>query len=439
MGIRLTIDKLGARGVGLARVGGKVVMAPLTAPGDRAEVEIIRSHRYYDEARVLRILEPSLVRREPPCPCFGSCGGCQLQHLAISYQQKVKESLFREMLLHRGLVPSEVIGPLLSPPSELGYRSHLDLHLAGGSAPYLGFMGWGEKKVVPVKNCLVALSPLQRLLPPLQVLASSGRLAGIDNLALSCDAPGDNVSACAYSAVRRDRKSLDLFVQALSDLMGMRGVSVYPQKGKHPGGHFLKNGEMGGVFYAIPLPGGRGDALLEVRPGAFRQANPEGNRMLVSTVIGLAERGLHRRIADLYAGVGNFSVPLSYLGEEVVAMEGKGLAVASGKANGGRWGMGNLRWVAGPVRKALEASLNKQEHFDLVVMDPPRTGARDILGELLLLRPGRILYVSCDPATLVRDLRVLLKDGKYRPVKIQPLDMFPQTFHVESITLLEKA
>lgn len=439
MGLVITIEKMGARGVGLGRHDGKVVMVGLAAPGDKAEVEIIRRHRHFDEGRVLRLLEPSSLRRDPPCPYFGRCGGCQLQHLPIINQRGLKESLFREMLLHQGLVPEAVIAPLLCTSKELGYRAHLEVHLSPEEKPYLGFMGWGEnKKITRVDTCLLALPALQSVFSRLQDLAGAGILSGWGRLALSCDAPGESAFVCLLPAGDRGKEILGPLVQGLAEIPSLRGMAVLT-----PGGNireeWRREGEpILGTRYGIPLPAEQQDALLEIWPGVFRQANPEGNRTLVSLVIEFAARGAPQRVADLYAGVGNFAVPLSCLAKEVTAVEGNARAVENGRSNSLHWGRGDVRWHTGAMKKVLGTFIGGRGHFDLVVMDPPRVGAKEILGELIALGPERIVYVSCDPATLVRDLGVLLKAGTYRAVKIQPLDMFPQTFHLESVTLLER-
>lgn len=440
MGIVVTIEKMGVRGVGIARHAGKVVMVEFAAPGDKAEVEIIRRHRQYDEGRIVRLLEPSSLRREAPCPYYGRCGGCQLQHIGLNEQRTLKETLFREMLLHRKLVAEEVIAPLRCPSSELAYRAHLELHLSRDGEPSLGFMGRREgQKVTRVDVCVLALPLLQSALARFQGCAARGCLQDLDRVALSCDAPGDSVFCCLMPARRWRRWSLNAPNRDFPCFPSLRGLVVLRQDGRVLEERRHEGDGIYGTRYGIPLPGSKPDVELEVWPGVFRQANPEGNRTLVSLVLEYTDRGPHHEVADLYAGVGNFSIPLSYLADRVTAVEGNGRAVENGRANCQRWGNENVCWHAGNVKTVLGNFIAVKKEFDLVVMDPPRGGAWGILDELITLRPERIIYVSCDPATLVRDLGVLQTSGHYRTLRIQPVDMFPQTFHLESIALLERA
>jgi 23S rRNA (uracil1939-C5)-methyltransferase len=193
-----------------------------------------------------------------------------------------------------------------------------------------------------------------------------------------------------------------------------------------------------GVFYSVPNPNRSGELILEAWPGIFRQVNPFANFLLISTILSWIEDVLSERILELYSGMGNLTFPISHLAKEVVAVEVNPFAVENAQANARRNETRNIRWIRGSTKGVMQRLLKAGEFFDLVILDPPRSGAWDILEEITTLAPDRMIYISCDPATLSRDLRFLQQNGSYCVERTIPLDMFPQSFHLESITLLQR-
>jgi len=429
------IQDIGHRGVGIGRHGGKVVMVPFSAPGDRAEVQIVSSHKSYCEARVVRLVEQSPLRRVPPCPYFGRCGGCQLQHLELSYQRSLKERLFRETMTHRALVDPGAVGEIMGAPEGLGYRSRLDMHLTRGDKGHLGFMEWGSRNVVPVRRCLVASLRLNRLLPLAQRLLLKTTSSHVTRVEMACDASGRGATLTLYARGR------DVLSEGNARVPWLRGLYTVEGRGGQLRTVWEKEGEPRGVVYHVPDPRSENELSLAAWPGVFRQVNPAANRMLVSKVLEWAAEAHLRRVLDLYAGMGNLSLPVSSLCEEVTAVEINALAVDNGRENCRRNGVDNVRWVRGSAKRIMGKMVEAGESFDLLILDPPRAGAREVIEEMVRMRPERIVYVSCDPATLARDLRDLVEiQGQkiYRVRESFPVDMFPQTFHLESVTLLER-
>ena len=421
------------RGMAMAHVRGKVAFVPFAAPGDRVEVEVVRERRRYVETRLVRVIESSPLRRPARCPHFGVCGGCQWQHLPYDVQLRSKDRSFRGLLRTRLGVEPAFRDPAPS-PAEWGYRNRVawKVRWFDGCA-HVGYFRQGSHRLVPLRTCPVARAELDALLQPLGDFLrgfgpARGRLPQVD---LQVDGEG-SVWAVVHLLVPLsppEARQLAAFFHR----MGVRGTFVQAGRkdtlrpvGKAPG------------RMVFPLDAGGERFRLAVSPGGFVQANFGVNRILVEEVIALEERYRGRTVLDLYAGAGNFTLPLARAAGRVVAVEGYPPAAHDAADNAKRHGMDHVEVLARPVERALGDLARASVRPEFVLLDPPREGARPALEALVALAPAHILYVSCSPATLVRDLRVLIRGG-YRILWVRSADMFPQTAHLESLTLLERA
>lgn len=439
MTVILEIEALGHRGVGIGRCNGKVIVVPFTAPGDRVEVNITRSHRTYEEGVPVRIIGPSPLRIDPPCPVFGYCGGCHFQHLPIDRQRRIKADLFREMLSHSGDVPAEFIGDILHAPQALGYRSRLEAHIVWNGEPHAGFMARKSEEVVPVRTCFLALPPLQETIAALPDLLYHARASSVTMADITADASKLAVDITLLSSPPISRDTRDRLGRYAAKMPQVKSILSGQRRSGPAAVLWSRKPDSKGVSYALPLQQEEAEISLTVWPGIFRQVNPFGNRLLVSTVLEwIREQQCSERVLDLYAGMGNLSIPVSYLVPEIVAVEVDPRAVENGSFNASVLRRHNIHWVQTSCAQALRTLLKHQERFQTVILDPPRSGAREILADLAALGPEHIIYVSCDPATLARDVRFLQHEGNYIVRRSLPLDMFPQTFHIESITLLHR-
>ncbi len=432
--LRLVIETLGHRGVGIGRHQGKVVMVPLSAPGDELEVEITQSHKTYDEGRILRLLSPSPWRREPPCKYFGSCGGCQLQHLEICYQRSQKEKIFSEMMEFGSGVRREKVRGILFGEEEFGYRCRLDLRVVWDKGPRVGFSRRGSGELIPVESCMVARKKINDVLEAIGGFLKELFPWRVSRAEIACD---DSNSGFTLFLARRGRETPPRerkFADVARELEGLRSVSIGRAEGGKVDTLWASDRGPLGVLMTVDLPD-HGKMVLEVWPGVFSQVNPEVNQMLVNLILSWAHKLEARSILDLYAGMGNLSIPLSALASRVVAVEVDPRAVENGLENSRRLGAENIVWLRNSAAKAISDLVSKGEKFDLVVLDPPRAGAREIMGAISLLDPKGVIYVSCDPATLARDIVILESESPFRVEEIVPLDMFPQTYHIESASL----
>ncbi len=421
----VTIERLVYGGSGLGRTDGKVVFIPFTLPGEVIEARIQESKKHYDKGLIVRILAPSPGRTPAPCPHFGRCGGCQWQHIAYQDQLLFKEDIFRETLARIVHVAGEKILPILPSPEAFGYRNRVRLHVKGGR---IGFFAAHSYEIVEIEECKIAHYLINRIIKDIKdalPLSSLQKLAGIEIIVSPEEVQGVLIlhTARPLSQAARD--------------------AVLLQAGKIP--HIKK-----AVFQGRPGLSGQGDRTAQeslkfsVRegggltyflfPGVFAQVNTAQNDTLITKVMEWAGVSSDHKALDLFCGMGNFTLPLAGKAKEVTGIEAHPLSVKNAIFNKTVNRLDNITFLQEEVAAGIDMLIREKQCFDLILLDPPRQGCRDIIKRLPFLKPSRILYISCDPATLARDINYLQAEG-FDLVRSQPLDMFPQTYHIESLTL----
>ncbi|HFQ89501.1 MAG TPA: class I SAM-dependent RNA methyltransferase [Desulfobulbus sp.] len=428
---RIRIEKLITGGRGLGRMAdGMVVMVPLVLPGELVEARIVRRLRGHLEAEATAILEPSPDRRPPPCPLHGTCGGCDLQHAAEKRQAEIKRDLLLEALQRAGISPA---GPvtLLQCSRPLAYRHRVRLHLAADAG--LGFHRLRSNQVVAIAACPVATDGINRLIRALQERAALRRA-----LAPCCGEIEllQSPARAHLTMVLRLRSGTGLpkkAVRMLGELAGQTGTGIVTRRGRS----------------LRPLDPARPPLLLAQEFGAdrryslrwdsgcFFQANAHQNHLLVDEVCAMAGAVQGQRLLELHCGMGNFSIPLGLRGARVTGVEQNDRSIRCAAENGSAAGLPGHRLIRASARDALARLQRAGERFACIVLDPPRQGLGREISFLADLAPERIVYVSCDPATLARDLARLHRDN-FRLSRVTAIDMFPQTHHIESVALLEK-
>jgi len=426
--LKLAIDSLAFGGDGLARYpaphpeAGKVVFVSGALPGERVEVRVKDRRRGYDRAEMVRVIDASNDRIRPVCPLFGRCGGCQLQHLAYPSQAVVKERWLAEMAGHIGLKTSRIQRIQASPGQ---YRYRFRARLAASEGGRIGFRSARSHRPVVLSQCPVMTKELEALVLGL------GRL-------LKADSPGQRLEV----EVGADKagRSFALFTpqgeqplrpataKVLSGLADSLGAPVYIGRPRLP--DLPAEAPQGSLV--LPVAG----LELHLFPGVFVQAQLPQNRALIRVVLDQVRPAPGQRVLELMAGMGNLSLPLAQAGARVKAVEINPLACANGRFNAARAGL-EVDFQTNPAQAALRRAAEAGEVYDVVLLDPPRTGIKDLIESLGRLAPARVVYVSCHPASLVRDLKNLKSQG-YEVKRIIPLDLLPQTYHLESVTLLER-
>jgi 23S rRNA (uracil1939-C5)-methyltransferase len=417
------VETLVNGGAGLARYEGRVVFIPHTAVGDVVRCRVTKVKKNFLEAEILDIINPAPQRRQPECPVAGDCGGCQWQHLPYPEQLVWKESLFRESLVRQCGVAADKILSILPAADQWSYRSRVQIKSSNTATGFVtGFYRPKSHSVVPVEQCPVIAAELNSLLGRLQRLLNHSSYAdSISQLDLSVDDRRDCSVVVHYSGQQ---------VSSLADLLlkEQLGANLFIRAGAEK--QLINIQAKGALRLTVDHP----PLELAYGTGSFSQINLEQNRVLVDTVVSLAELTGAECVLDLYCGMGNFSLPLSRRARHVVGVEESVTSIVTARENSRLNGIDNVEFFNRSAEGAL-ATFSPQSPIDLLLLDPPRSGALAIMDELLKFPVKRVIYVSCDPQTLARDLKILVTGG-YDLISSQPLDMFPQTHHCESITLL---
>ncbi|MBF0623344.1 MAG: 23S rRNA (uracil(1939)-C(5))-methyltransferase RlmD [Magnetococcales bacterium] len=421
--IALDIERVVAGGHGLAHHQGQAVFVPFAAPGDRLRVALSPGGRGYLKGEIREILAPGPWRVEPPCPLHGQCGGCRLLHLAPAGQGRVREEMVAEAVTRVGRLALEegVLAPILPAPAPLGYRRRAGFKVRRvGERVLLGFFAAASHRVVDLPGCPVLHPRLAELLGPLReliaTLSVAARVPQVDGVC------GDNGPALVFHLLREpggsDRAAMAGFARDHGVLqiwaqMGRKGTLRPLVEGPDP-------------CYRV------GDVVLGYRPEMFTQANFEQNRPLAELVLEQAGRG--ERVVDLFCGVGNFTLPLAGRFRQVLGLEGYGPAVARGRQNAREAGLTGVTFQQADLLVGPDPRRLPWGREDVVVLDPPRQGAVALAERLAAAPPRRVVYVSCDPATFARDAARLVRGG-LRLAAVVPVEMLPQTHHVELTAL----
>ncbi|NIO72650.1 MAG: 23S rRNA (uracil(1939)-C(5))-methyltransferase RlmD [Anaerolineae bacterium] len=395
-------------GAALGRHEGKVVFVPYAIPGEEVLVEIAEDKGRYARGRLVEVLSPSTQRVPPPCPHFGShgCGGCQWQHIAYEAQLEFKQRIVQDQLERIGRFENVPVKPMIESPEPWRYRNHVQFALDEHGR--LGFMAAESQRVVPIEECYIMHPLLDEVFVALDL-----DLPELKRLSLRCGVnTGQRMAVFETHEDEPFELEVDLPVSCVFLLSDGRTATLIGQE------------------YISEILAGQ---EYRISASSFFQANTPQAEELVRLVRDYLAPTGSEVLLDAYCGVGVFGLSLASEVGQVIGVEESPSAVADACFNAGL--ADNAEFVEGRVEEVLP-SLGAP--IDLAVLDPPRQGcASEALTALAGLAPGKIVYVSCDPATLARDTRRLVQAG-YQLVEVQPVDMFPQTYHIESVALLRR-
>lgn len=431
----LQIERLALGGSGVGRINGKVCFVPFSAPGDRLKVRVTREHRSYCEAELVEVYEPSPQRVEPRCPAFGQCGGCDWQHIEYAAQCKAKQQILIETLQRVAHLSAPSVAETAASEVQYGYRARTQFKLHGTSAGLnIGFYRRGSHDLIDLpQGCPIVTPAINNAMIRLrQVLKELNDINNIKYLNLEEGLSGV-VAILVYTGT--DQKQLIQLLMQHQAMLELAGLFLQT-RGK--GAPLLPVFGSGHLSYAVPECGTDGGTItLGYEIGGFSQVNRYQNRTMINLVSGYAQADKNKRLLDLYCGNGNLSLPLSRQVKELQGIEEFAPSIASAVDNARQLRVNNSTFKCGDAVLELRQLLWHKAPFDLIVLDPPRAGAVEVAGVLGDFGAERIIYVSCDPATLARDLAVVSAGG-YRLLEATPLDMFPQTGHLETVALLTR-
>lgn len=424
------ITNLSHDGRGVARIGEKIVFVIGALPGERARVRVVRGHRHFDEAEVVQLLSRSPDRIEPRCPHFGTCGGCALQHLPSDKQIASKQQVLAENFIRIGKVePLQWLPPLSDQP--WGYRRKGRLSVKWVDKKEKALVGFRENDprfIADLRECHTLLPEVGMHLADISDLI--GSLDAKREIAQIEIAAGDETVALVFRHLvpltEDDRARLVAFGQRhdLAILLQAKGpdtvVPLWP--------------ETTALSFRLP----EHDLDIAFKPLDFVQVNAGMNRRMLASAIDLLDPQANDCVLDLFCGLGNFTLPIARRAGSVVGVEGERALVQRAEENALRNGLSNVEYVAADLFADQRDSDWARRDYNKLLLDPPRSGAAQVLEYLPRKSVRRVVYVSCHPASLARDAGTLVSQHGFQLVKAGVMDMFPHTAHVESIALFER-
>ncbi len=433
------IESLDHEGRGIAHVEGKAIFIEGALPGETVEYSSYRKKPKFEQARATHILKSSSQRVTPRCKHFGVCGGCSMQHLEPAAQAAAKQRVLEDAFWHLARLRPEVLYPVIYGPA-WGYRTRARLsarYVEKKGGALVGFRERSSSYVADMDSCEVLPPKISARLRPLRHLIDSlahpERLPQIEVSIGDIDAEGQYVLVLRIlqDLTPRDKDNLRAFADE-------HGVVLYLQTGGPATVVLFHPLDAPPLAYALPEFG----VELRFEPTDFTQINQAVNRMLVRRALALLAPRAGERLADMFCGLGNFTLPIAQSGAQVIGIEGSQALVERARANAVLNGLqARIEFRVANLFEATPESLALLGRCDKMLIDPPREGAVALikaLGGLGDAAPARIVYVSCSPATLARDAAVLVHELGYRLRGAGIANMFPQTSHVESIALFEK-
>jgi len=385
---------------------GRAVFVPYTLPGELVKIELVEEKRGFARARLLEVVHPSPRRIPPRCIHYGICGGCHFQHTDYETQLQIKKAVVIDQITRIAGISNPPVGEVIPSPSEWNYRNTVQFHLDENGK--LGYQRWGSNTIVPITECHLPEAEINQIWPQLDLEPMSG----VERVELRLGAEGEALLALESSSLTAPEFSVDIPLSA---------VHI------NPAGKLILAGE----DYLLLEVRGR---VFKVSAESFFQVNTAQAEAMVDHILGILPLDKQITVLDVYCGVGLFSAFLASLVKRCIGVELSDSACDDFAVNLDEFN--NVDLYIGPAEQILP-SLNLQP--EIVLVDPPRAGIeRAALDAIITMQPSTIAYVSCDPATLARDIKRLAA-ADYRLEKVTPFDLFPQTYHVECITLMRFA
>ncbi len=428
--IELYIERLVYGGKGLGRYNNMVVFVPDVITGEKTLVEIRTRKKDYAEAELIKIIKPSPHRITPPCPIYHECGGCQWMHIDYPFQVQAKREIVAETL-KRGLKTEDAAVPPLIPSSTpLNYRQRVQFKVQYENGNYqIGYYKRETHQLVDVGECLLLRPLLNMALKKIKKLLNSGKITHLKNLEdlhMHCSSNERAMVFILYADGISKNKIENLFKEikeAVSEVSGIIFIDKY-KKRITTSNPFIEE-ELHGVSFRISAD-------------SFSQIDWEQNKSLVNLALNYIGDERYKNGLDLFCGIGNFTLFIAKNADNVIGIDSGKTAIDDAQYNSKKNLIKNIRFVYNDVKYRMALLLAEGSCFDLVLIDPPRNGVgKDSVNLIVSFQPSKIIYISCNPVTLSRDI-VYFKAKGYELKRIQAVDMFPQTYHIETVAELVK-
>ncbi len=432
------IESLAYRGEGIGHIKSKVIFVPFSAPGDLVEVRISEDKRNYLRGNLEHFKTRSPHRVVPLCDQFGECGGCHWQHLSYDYQLVAKEKILIETLARIGKVSPDTYECLPSIPSQdaFAYRCRVRLQCASRRRTVIGFFRAQSNTIVPIDRCELLPDFLNGIVTQLEHFLNSLEYFTPFTEVEILTSPEKEEALLAFTSPDPIGEDVRDFLKALKvDIPKVYGVSI---ENRQEDQTQIENFGSSGLPFSISFTPSDSQEPVSVQAEipiqTFSQINLEQNLNMIRIVYDWTKPTKDKTILDLFCGTGNLSLPLARDSRRIIGLENNHIAVEYANSNAKLNGFENCEFLLKNVYSELEDTVGTGE-VDVIIMDPPRRGAKESITKIAALKPSKIIYVSCNPTTLARDIS-LFSFANYRLNRVQLVDMFPQTYHIECIAEL---
>ncbi|MDH5377429.1 MAG: 23S rRNA (uracil(1939)-C(5))-methyltransferase RlmD [Gammaproteobacteria bacterium] len=425
------IETLSHDGRGIARVEGKTVFVSRALPGETVEISYTLSKKNFDEANVVKVIVASEKRATPPCDSFDQCGGCSVQHISPQDQIEMKQNHLMDLLKNIGKTkPDSILPPLQAETSGYRRKARLGVRFVEKKEKVLvGFRERNGRYLADIDSCKVLVPQVGERIKELGDLIHT--LEAYNTIAQIEVAAGDEEIALVFRNLKElsdsDREKLCAFGKQYDFQIWLQPKGPDTVHNIFPGGVEY-------LHYAVP----EFETRYEFRPIDFTQVNAGINQKMIARAVSLLELNEQDHVLDLFCGLGNFTLPLARCAKSVVGVEGDQGLVDLARKNGKQNNIDNVEFYFCNLFEDFSGLNWARERYNKILIDPPRSGALEVAKNLKRLSPERLVYISCDPATLARDAEEIVHRQGYRLVQAGVMDMFPHTTHVESIAVFER-
>lgn len=442
--IDIVFEDLTHDGSGVAKVDGYPLFIPNGLPGEKAKVKVVKTNKNYGFGRLLELQEKSPYRVEAPCPIYKECGGCQLQHLSYEGQMQIKHKHVQDVLTRIGKITTTV-HPTIGMSEPWRYRNKAQVPIGEQEGGLIGgFYQQRSHQIINMEACLIQQEENDMVVKKVKEICNKYGVKAYNE----ANHKGD----LRHIMVRRGLVTGEMMVVLITrtneivhkDKIVDEIVNNIPLVKSiiHNVNNKKTNVIMGDttkvLWGAETITDYIGDVKFAISARSFYQVNPEQTKVLYDKALEYADLKGEEKVIDAYCGIGTISLFLAKKAKQVFGVEIVPQAIEDAKRNAALNGIHNVDFAVGKAEEVIPAWYKKGNEADVLVVDPPRKGCDEALLQTIIeMQPKKVVYVSCNPATLARDLRVL-EDGGYQTLEVQPVDMFPQTMHVECCSLLVK-
>ena len=444
--IEVEIQDIGDEGEGIGRVEGMAIFVPGALPGDKVLCQLVEQKKNYAKAKLLKIITASKKRVTPPCSIFERCGGCQIQNFDYAAQLELKQNNVENTLMRLGKFDNLKINPILGMETPYRYRNKGFYQVQGTSqSPLIGFYAGHSHTVVDAIDCLIQPTANREIN---QVIKAYMKSFGVEpynprtgkGIIKSVMIRHSETTGEIMVVLTTATSKLNMWKALTKNLIEAVPNIVSVMQSIHPGSNMKGLGDENRCLYGKnTILDQIGNLKFEIAAPSFYQVNSKQTERLYSKALELAALTGSENVFELYSGTGTISLFLASKAKHVYGVEIVPEAIENAKENAIKNGIQNVTFVLGSAEVETQKLYEAGEKADVVVVDPPRAGCDvKVIETILKMAPQKIVYISCKPSTLARDMMRLCETGQYKPIEIQPVDVFCHTAHVETVVLLEK-